>query len=353
MKKVLIFYSKTGGGHLRAAEAIAEQLKIISPDTKITLVDGLEKNDFRVPLRPQTAFQVLSNQLLWYFNLNYILTNNFAGMIYFNNLIRLVFGTNIRNIIKRESPDLIISTHHFISPSTIGRYPKNIPFVVVVTDLGIPHHLWFDKKASLTITPSQRTAAHAKRVIGEKNSDKVIILDYPLKGGFKTLSHKPHPTNTILVLGGGAGSAKIKKQVLELLNALPDKKIIAVCGYNEQLKTVLEKLNNPKLKVFSFVHNMHELISESDIVLTKAGPATIIESAILKKPLIITDWVGMQERDNVEYVLQEKLGIYCPDIKKLPESVDKLYKDYDSYTKHNITYSDGALKIAQKIATLL
>lgn len=352
MKKVLIFYSKTGGGHLRVAESIAEELKTVSPNTQIILVDGLEESKFNLSFfQPQKAYRLLSNELLWLFNFVYLLTNNPFGSKTLRRLIRFFLETNLQKTVSEHSPDLIISTHHFISPITIGKHSKSVPMVTVVTDLGLPHHMWFDKHASLIITTGEKMAQHARKITG-KNKE-IVPLDYPIKNHFRKTPLNQKFTGNILVLGGGVGSENIGKQVRELLKHLPDKKIIAVCGYNESLKNKLSQLNNPRLKVYGFVHNMHELIASSDIVVTKAGPATIIEAATLKKPLLITMWVGLQEKDNVDYVLEEKLGVYCPDVKKIPKQVAYLYAHYSDFTKHGIEFNNGALQIAKTIGKLL
>lgn len=347
MKKVLIFYSKTGGGHLRAAESIADELQSVNPKLEITLIDGLAKNNFNLNLlHPGKTYQLLSQQLLWFYNFSYLATNNSFGSSILRNLIHTMIGASLQKTIHGLSPSLIISTHSFISPSTIIDYPKAIPFVTVVTDLGRPHHIWFDKKSSLIITPTEKMADFAKEVINDASGENVIALDYPIKSHFRTIPARQNFTNSILVLGGGIGSMHIKKQVIELLKNLPDKNIIAVCGYNASLEHYLTSLKNQRLKVYGFVHNMPELVAMSDIVLTKAGPAAIIEAAISKKPLIITNWIGLQEKDNVGYVLEEKLGVYCPKVKKLPQAVENLYKNYSEFTEHKLKFTEGASKIA-------
>ena len=347
LKKVLIFYSKTGGGHLRAAEAIAEGLQATTPKLEVILVDGLAKNNFNLNFPdPGKTYGLLSHQLLWFYNLSYLLTNNPLGSSILRNLIHSIIGTSLHKTISEISPNLIVSTHFIISPGTINEYPKAIPFVTVVTDLINPHQIWFDKKSSMIITPTEKMADYARELVDDTSGKNTVTLDYPIKNHFKTISTKRGFSHTLLILGGGVGSMQMKKQIIELLKNLHDKKIIAVCGYNQPLKGYLEDLKDPRLKVFGFVHNMHELIAASDIVLTKAGPAAIIEAAISKKPLIITGWVGLQEKDNVQYVLEEKLGVYCPKVKKLPEAVENLYKNYPDFTAHRFKFTAGASKIA-------
>ena len=145
MKKVVIFYSKTAGGHLRTAEAIAQKLKQNS-QLEVVMLDALEKTSFGFKINPATSFGILSIPLLPLYNFLYLLTNNFIGIKALRGLIKFFWGFQFKKMIEYQQPDLIITTHHFISPSTIHTLNKTYPFITVVTDLGKPHRIWFDKK---------------------------------------------------------------------------------------------------------------------------------------------------------------------------------------------------------------
>ena len=51
---------------------------------------------------------------------------------------------------------------------------------------------------------------------------------------------------------------------------------------------------------------------DDDVIITKAGPGTIMEAAALERKLIITGAVGLQEAGNIDFVLTNKLGTHCP-----------------------------------------
>jgi len=69
---------------------------------------------------------------------------------------------------------------------------------------------------------------------------------------------------------------------------------------------------------------MPELIKKSDIVLTKAGPASIMESLFLGKPLLIYDYMSGQESGNVAFVVENNLGTFIKKIKHLPDLVERI-----------------------------
>jgi processive 1,2-diacylglycerol beta-glucosyltransferase/1,2-diacylglycerol 3-beta-galactosyltransferase len=146
----------------------------------------------------------------------------------------------------------------------------------------------------------------------------------------------------LLILGGGDGIPKGEKILEELLKSKPDYEIGIVCGKNEILQKGAENLkvkySAVNLKIYGYVDFIYELINISDVVLTKCGASTIMEILNLKKVPVVNDYIWEQEQGNVDYLLEKKLGIYEPKIKKLPEAVKNLLEDEKLYSfyKENI-----------------
>ncbi|MBI2593127.1 glycosyltransferase [Candidatus Daviesbacteria bacterium] len=346
MKKVLIFYSKTGSGHLRAAEALKEAIEAQKSDAEVILHEGMEKGRFGIPTKASALYGHLSNKLQPVYNFLYVMTNNKLGTRALRFLVKKGLGRNLKKVIEETKPDLIISVHALLSRSTVKKTTHSVPFITVVTDLGLPHRIWFDEEAEMIITPTRSIAEAARRLA--KNTRKVEAIDYPLKKQFTQRHLGRKFNNTILVLGGGEGAGDIKKQT-EVLLRDSNRMLVVVCGKNKRLYKKLSGIDNPRLKVFGFVDNLPELYNRSDIVITKAGPGTIVEAATLKKPLIITSWVGIQERDNVEFVTENNLGIYEPKIENLGRAVEKIYQNYDYYNRGQSFFQNGSKKIVEYI----
>lgn len=349
-KKVLIFYSKTGGGHLRTAQAIANKLKQMNSRLDIKLFDALEQTNLGFKINPARAYGILSIPLIPLYNLFYGVTNTNIGLKTLRFLIKLVWGSQFKKLIEYENPDVIITTHHFISPSTIHTLRKKYQFITVVTDLGKPHRIWFDKKSDKIITPTLQLAKLAKLLL-QSHDDQIIHLGFPVKEEFKPSSFNGF-TDTILIMGGGLGAGRIEKQVKLLSKKMPEKKLIAVCGFNNKLYNKLSEMKNQSLSLYKFVDNIEKLIAQSDIIITKAGPGTITEVAAMAKPMIITDWVGRQELENVRFVTENNLGIYCSKLEQLPDKISYIYKNYSQYSKQDTKWN-GLEKIAQFLNTYI
>ena len=330
MKKVLVFYSETGGGHLRAAEALAEALKT-RKNIDVVLHDGGKETNWGQKINPSLLFSIVSHYLLPLYNLTYKLTDNRFGVKILRWVIKSIWGRNLNKIIDKEKPDLIITTHHFISPATLS-VPTETAFSVVVIDLGKPHRIWFDNKADYIIVPEQAMASWASSTFGVDPS-KIKPLGYPLRGQFK--AHKTHPlTNTILILGAAVEVYLVTSWIKKIIKSFPDKKIVVVCGHNILLQKILSR--NSGVQSFGFIDNLHKFLEKSDLVITKAGPGIIMEAAALKKPIILVKWVGFQEKDNIAFVTSNHLGIYAPNGKNLTTAIEKIYNKYGDFTNQKV-----------------
>jgi 1,2-diacylglycerol 3-beta-galactosyltransferase len=346
-KKILILYSKTGGGHFRAAEALKQHFEELDSNLTISLRDGLEQLNFGLKTNPASNYTLVSNEFMTFYNLLYRSSNTGIGVRFLRKIAKGIWGHSLRKVIKEEQPDLIVSTHPFISPQTIfGKI--TVPFITVVTDLGLPHRVWFDKKADKIITPTKKMALYGNKFI--HSTDKTTAIDYPLKKEFDKKVASKGFTNKLLLLGGGTGAGNLKSQAQILLTSFPKKTIVVVCGHNNTLQNSLRNLKGVRMQTFGFVDNIADLISEADIVITKAGPGTIAEAATFKKPLIITSWVGLQEKDNINFVVENSLGLYIPNLKDLSPAVAKVYQNYSKYSQGQNFFSKGSQKIVTYIS---
>lgn len=344
MKKILLFHSKTAGGHYKSAQALAEELKALDKNQEIVIKDALEETNVGLKVNPSISYRILTGKLLPLYNILYFLTNTGLGVKILRLFIKLSWGKQFKRLIEEENPDFILSTHHFISPSTIYKLQKKYPFITVVTDFIKPHRIWFDKKIDVIIVPNKKTQEYAKKIIND-NKKQIIVLGFPIARAFKaSLNNKL--SNTIMVVGGGSGTGRLEEQVNVLQKEFPDKKLIVICGFNHGLFNKLSQIKNEQLRVYQFVENLHALMRESDIIISKAGPGTIMEAASLRKPLIITDWIGLQEKDNVNFVVDNKLGIFCPNLRQLPKSIQDMYQNYSKYSSNKTDWG-SAKQIAE------
>jgi UDP-N-acetylglucosamine:LPS N-acetylglucosamine transferase len=203
---------------------------------------------------------------------------------------------------------------------------------MVVSDLGLPHRLWFDHRLHALYVPSNDMVSFAESCIASyPTKPRVEMLGFPIEAPVAGISRTDVRSNQLLVMGGGAGTGSLDRVVNALSRDLPEHRLVVVCGHNAALQSQLASWRRPNVDVLGFVDNVPELMAASDIVITKAGPVTIMEAVDAARPLIITSWVGMQERDNVTFVVQHALGLYCDEPRRLPLAVHQVYGRYEAF----------------------
>ena len=63
-----------------------------------------------------------------------------------------------------------------------------------------------------------------------------------------------------------------------------------------------------RVSVQGFVDNMEQWMAACDIIITKAGPGTIVESLIMGLPILLNGFVPCQEAGNVPFVINNGVG---------------------------------------------
>ena len=112
--------------------------------------------------------------------------------------------------------------------------------------------------------------------------DKLQALDF-----FKLSLRKL----TLLVMGGSQGSQKISSSFLETLKGLPQKQdlqVVHLCGLRDFALLERNYKNlGVEFRLFSFLPQMQYAYSAADLVISRAGAATLSEIIFFKLPAII------------------------------------------------------------------
>ena len=348
-------YLKTGGGHLAPARAMFNYInKHFADSAEPKLIYAFEKTPRWVQYIIEDGYRILQYTGKWFFEFLYAI-NKIPIIARVTCLLIAPFMENyLEDVIIKEKPDKIVIFHFFlIIPifKILEKKKLSIPVTTVITDPFTPHTMWFLLKNQNFIVFSKDLKA---KVLIKKRGYEVNSFPFVIDDKFsKELSkeeissvkkkYEYNPAKKmLLILGGGDGIPKGEKILEELLKSKPDYEMGIVCGKNEILQKGAENLkvkySAVNLKIYGYVDFIYELINISDVVLTKCGASTIMEILNLKKVPVVNDYIWEQEQGNVDYLLEKKLGIYEPKIKKLPEAVKNLLEGEKLYSfyKENI-----------------
>jgi len=347
-KKYLFVYLKTGGGHLAPARAIFNYMnKHYADSAEPKLIYGFERTPRWVQFIIEDGYRMLQYTGKWFFEFLYAVNKVPIVARITCLLIPPFIEKYLEEMILKEKSDRIVIFHFFLIIPIFKILKKNklsIPVTTVITDPFTPHTMWFLVKNQNFIVFSKDLEA---KVLKKKRGYTIHTFPFVIDDKFsKELSNEEiisvkkkyeydPAKKMLLVLGGGDGIPKGEKILEELLKLKPDYEIGIVCGKNEVLQKGAEylkkKYNADHLKIYGYVDFIYELISISDVVLTKCGASTIMEILNLKKVPVVNDYIWEQELGNVDYLIEKKLGIYEPKIKKLPETVNSLLENEKLY----------------------
>lgn len=339
---------KTGGGHLAPARAVYNYMKKYCPDTvDPVLIYGFEKVPRWVRSTVEGGYRILQYKSRWFFEFLYALNK----IPIFGELscrsVSYYIRPYLENILLNEKPDKIVVFHFFLIHATLKILKEknlNIPVITFITDPFTPHPMWFLRKKQSFIAFSERLK---NRIQSRLSHSRVNNFHFVLDEKFSYSMDKSAVTKSkeklgysqdkkvILILGGGDGIPKGKRILKELLDTKPEYELALVCGRNESLLKNASKLKNKystdNLKIYGYVDFIYELLNISDMVITKCGASTIMEILNLKKVPIVNNYIWEQEQGNVDFLTDNKLGIYEPDIKKLPAAINNLLTNDEFY----------------------
>ncbi len=334
---VLFAISDTGGGHRSAAVAISAALDQVSGASLHWSIDDiLRLTDMPLVRGAPEHYDKLSTRWLRLYDLTFQLTNTTRTVDVLSRLVFLSAGRNLARALAERRPRLVVSTHPLVHRLVVwARRAQRMSFRVMtcVTDLVSLHASWSYPGVDLALVPTDE-AFRAMQRRGMPPT-RMQRTGFPVHPKFAAYSSGQAETRralglepdrfSILVTAGGVGSGRLAELVLALEQACPDKQLLVITGKN---RAVYEELNRRRRSahshIFGFVDNMEALMAASDLVVTKAGPGTLMEALVMRKPVIVTEAVGMQEQGNIDFVLNYELGLFCPTPERIIAAVGEL-----------------------------
>ncbi len=336
MKRILILFSDTGGGHRAAAEAIRDALLIRHPDeVSIDMVDVFRTySPFPFKYMPE-MYPWIVNRSKSGWGVGYKLTNTRNNAKIIQQGIYVSLEKSLLRMLREHPADLIVSVHSLLTRTTMQglmQFEKRPPFMVVVTDLVTTHMFWYDKSVDRCLVPTQ--PAFDRGLESGLSPDQMRVTGLPVHPNFASrLTDKASARQelgwdpnlpAVLMVGGGEGMGALYETARAVNDMRLKCQLIVIAGRNAVLKQKLEsdRWNQPT-HVYPFVTNMPVLMAAADILVSKAGPATISEACIAGLPVILYDAIPGQETGNVDYVVENDAGIYAPSPTEASEAVAK------------------------------
>jgi len=308
MKRILIFASHTGGGHISLAEALHD---LLTQDFEVTILD------------PQPSFihwhyRTVSRHALWLWEAEFKLSDGRRRARVAHAFSSVLLARRVIRALRQNDPHLVISTYPFLTSEVtfaMRRWKLDRPMIMLFSDPNGVHYSWLtEQRAAITFAPTRETYRQA--LAAGFDPSRIHFTGWPVRGQFyhadpgaraATLSELDLDSQkfTVFAQGGGEGAARFAKTVDMLLD-IPKVQVIVAAGTNEQLARRFSGRVN--VHTLPFMKQIAPYMMAADVVMGKAGPNMLFETVTLGKPFIATAYIPGQEEVNLEFIERHGLG---------------------------------------------
>lgn len=306
--RLLFLVAETGGGHVAAARAVDHALRQAFPGRFETVLHDPLPRWFTGLYGPVVRFAP------WLWGAAYHGCDSRPAVA---GLLALA-DRSVTDAVARHEPAAIVSFHP-LTGKAAARH--GLPTATVVTDLVTVHTAWrcgdvdrifVPSRAGLPVAPAFTTSVSFERAALRRK------LGVPGNGFL------------VLLTGGGEGTGGLRRRAIALLRRFADVDVAVVCGRNDRLRRALTAQAgrwDGRLAVRGFVENMADWLRCADVIVGKAGPATIAEAACCAVPLVLIGHLPGQEQGNTELVVSAGAGVHAPNLRRLVAEIGRLRGD--------------------------
>lgn len=322
--KVLIFTASTGGGHKRAAAAIEAKIREISPETEVSVVDGMRAIGRFYNKSVCTGYYIMATKTPEFYGQLYKITDRQelaarAVMKSNENMSR-----KLLEVISKHAPDVIIICHAFIT-AMVSKLKKkgklNVTAIALITDYDA-HRTYIAPNIDAYVLAEPQMV---QKLIDEYHvdEDKIYPLGIPTFEKFNVPGAKEDicrregldpGKSTVLLMAGSFGVSDVLDFYEDVAGIDENLQLIVITGNNKKLYNKFKKRiaslgAEARTKLLFFVDNVEDYMHISDLIITKPGGLTITESLACHLPMAIYNAFPGQEQYNVNFLLKQKAAV--------------------------------------------
>jgi processive 1,2-diacylglycerol beta-glucosyltransferase len=329
-------YITARSGHCQAARAVEQGIRQLRPDAEILTIDAFQYlNPFLARMVDRMYLSVIQKRPeLW----EYLYDNPevVERSRRFRTMLHRYDSPRLKGLLEDFQPEAIACTQAFPCGLVADYKSENgfgVPLYAVLTDF-LPHAYWVHDRVDGYLVPSDQTRGWlTDRGV---RSDRIHVTGIPIDPSF---SESPDPVAirrrlqmdasvpAVLLMGGGQGLGPL----LEAVDALDDLsqsfQMLAVTGTNEtlyhRLITRAPKLQHP-IQVFGHVDFIRDLMSVSDLIVTKPGGLTTSEALAEGLPILAVHPIPGQENNNARFLVDQGVACWIQNTEELARLVQEL-----------------------------
>ena len=343
--KVIIFYAKYGGGHLSAARSIENCIKTNYNGIEVELIDFMEYVNKEFNKITTKAYAEMAKKVPKAYGSIYWKSEK-GPLAHISTTSNKLLSIRLHKLLQDKAPDLIICTHPFASQMCgyLTKHHKlNTQIATILTDFA-SHDQWLvyneyinklfvaNQEMKETLI-SKGIPSNKVFVTGIPISDRFLI-NYDKSSIFLDFNLSPNK-KTVLFFGGGEfglGKSYTLKVFETFVKDSADLQIIAISGKNPKLKEAFENIvikynKEAYVHIFEYTNMVPELMSISNLVVTKPGGLTTSESLASGLPIVVINPIPGQEEENATYLVKHNAAIWLKKDDNIEQIVTNLLAD--------------------------
>jgi processive 1,2-diacylglycerol beta-glucosyltransferase len=367
---VLVLTLSFGSGHVRAAQAVAAELRHQVPSSTVLVVDALAECRwlFRACYEWPYWLMLRYAPSLWDRFSTARVNQKHTGTApawAFRMGCPKVFST-----IKTFNPDVIVAAEVAACElAAIARRRGLIPAPIlnVITDYEA-EPIWVQPEVEAFTVPDESVGAEL--ISWGAPANRISRCGIPIAPDFDTVNNPKavrlrygisDSAPVVLLMGGGMGPTRMDQVVAKLCESNIHMHIVAIAGKDKRALRRLERLKvNPpmSLRVIGWTNDVAALMQAACLLVTKPGGLTISEAARCSLPVIFFDPIPGAELVNARRMVDAGAALITEGPAETAHAITSLLQDGEStdamaFRSHTMARPNARKEIATLVLDLL
>lgn len=335
---VLILTAPFGNGHNSAAQAIIEEISSTNPELVIQSVDLFDITTPKLKEYFAETYQLLTRSQPGLYNRLYDLRTRAPFNPVDNIMFKLTFEKFLDYVVPMN-PRMIISVFPTGAAFATGyrqQIDPTVRLITCITDV-VDNWEWVYPDTDLYLVASENVM---NRLIAKGiRNENILVTGVPVRKAFKDFKSNVNDGHGVekqlLILANAMESVKLDEELLEQLSQVKHLRTVIITGNQKNLYHKLLKINRWRnIEIVGYTDELASYMAKSDLIISKAGGATIFEAIEMELPLLIQQSLVGQENHNVVFVQESGIGELVPEDDLLSARIISLLKNRRSIQKY-------------------
>lgn len=315
MKKrtILILSASIGAGHIKAAEAIRDELAAQFPEDRIKMLDFMDRRISLFHWMLKKLYLFMLDFVPNLYDVFYHVSGGSSGGTFARQLAAVAMYLPMARLLEHHKPDLLVCTHPFPEGAAAlwkRFHDEKLCLAAVLTDYSL-HQIWIYRHVDIFFTATEEMRKGLLNMGFPEASVHAcgIPIAFTAAGGVSKAEIRrsmdiPAENRVLLLMGGGLGLGGIEATLDELEKLGQKLTILVVAGQNRKLMSRIQARKDAsrhELRVWGYTQEIPKLMRVSDMLITKPGALTISEAFSVGLPMLLHEPIPGPETENAIY----------------------------------------------------